>query len=153
MRQSVALHHSSVSVSALKLVLRRFLYLAVIAIATSSSACTGQPIRELQRVRSPDGKVDAVLVLRPTGTVAPDVYQIYIVAHDSPVTWTYMVLSGDKMVNPHLVWKTARLLEFFYSQAHIVTFKNAWECPILETHPVEIRLMPPVDKLAIPDTW
>ncbi len=61
-------------------------------------------MKELQRVPSPDGVVDAVLVMRPTAVVAPDVYEVYVVPHNQMPADKYMVLRGDEFENPRAVW-------------------------------------------------
>ena len=127
--------------------------LAITGLAIGVLACSAPPSKELQRVPSPNGPLDAVLVLRHNPSFVPDLYQIYIVRHGETPTKKGLVLNADKVIDPRLVWKGARLLEFFYSQAHIVLLRNAMESPISGEQPIEIRLMPPGDRLAIPDTW
>ena len=65
----------------------------------------------------------------------------------------YMVLRGDEFENPRVVWRKARFLEIYYTQAAIGFYKNTWQSFDVDNlrYVVEVRLMPPVGKFAIPN--
>jgi hypothetical protein len=126
---------------------------AIALVAYAAFSCGPLPMKEIQRLPSPDGLVDAVLVMRPTAVVAPDVYELYIVPHKGRPRKREMVLRGDKFLDARLAWERPRLLDVYYSQAHIGFFLNAWQSFDVDNlkYVVEIRLVPPAGKFAIPD--
>lgn len=103
--------------------------------------------KELLRVPSPDGVVDAVLVVRLTGTLANMPYFVYIVPSKS-TKMGYAVLLGDDFVGLKLRWSAPRFLEVEFSKGRIVKFKNFWEDRSVQNfkYIVEIRLKPTSDR-------
>jgi hypothetical protein len=96
--------------------------------------------------------VDAVLVMRPTAVVAPDIYELYVVPHQRLQQERDLVLRGERFSGAHLAWNGPRLLELYYSEAFVGKFKNYWESPDVDKlkYVVEIRLVPRANGLAIP---
>lgn len=115
-------------------------------------SCGAAPMKVIERLPSPDGMVDAVLVERPTAAIAADVYELYIVPHKGNPDKRDLILRGDLFSGTRLAWEQSRLLELYYTQAYIIGFKNYWQSPDVDNlkYVVEIRLMPPAGKTAIP---
>jgi hypothetical protein len=107
--------------------LRVLLTYAVITCILSS--CNTRTMKIIQRVPSPDGLVDAILVIRPTAAIAADVYEVYIVSHLGNPRKRDLILSGDLLSNARLEWNHPRLLELHYTAAYIVDFRNYWQSP------------------------
>jgi hypothetical protein len=120
-------------------------------LACSFLSCGAAPMKVIERLPSPDGMVDAVLVKRPTAAIAADVYELYIVPHKGNPDKRDLILRGDLFSGTRLAWEQSRLLELYYTQAYIIGFKNYWQSPDVDSleYVVEIRLMP-TGKTAIP---
>ena len=137
-----------------------------LAIATSLvlsvfflSAC-GDRLTEHRRVTSPNGQLDAVLVIDMYGGAAGGVdSNVYIVPKGAPVHAKpgSEVFSADPMSCGELVWKRDHLLEIHYNIAYIHHFRNTWGLDEVENvgstgerdYEVEIRLMPASDSSAL----
>jgi hypothetical protein len=105
---------------------------------------------EAERVASPDGTVDAVMVGSGCGPLCSDTYQVTVVPKgaSAPTEVEQYAFSADDMVDAQLHWKQPHLLEIVYKKARINDFRNisypfakfgdraSWE------YKVEIRLAP-----------
>jgi hypothetical protein len=86
----------------------------------------GQDTEE-QRLRSPDGKVDAILNRTPTDPLSSDVLSIRL----EPVG-VKQEAKGDVLYATHtdstfaMRWAASRLLEVTYAAGHIYDFDNEW---------------------------
>jgi hypothetical protein len=134
--------------------LARLLLGLSITVLICCSGCRPLPLllesKELQRVTSPDGRVDAVLVVRLEPTVSPNGYEVYIVPHNQKPEQRYLVLGGEKFENARVAWRRARFLEIYYTQGCINVYHNSWQTRDDLSYYVEIRLMPPAEKSEIP---
>ncbi len=113
---------------------------------------------EHSRVTSPDGKLDAVLVVDAYGPAAGGGVDsmVYIVARGAqvPTARAHMIFRADPMTRGTLVWKDAHLLEIHYDVADIYEFHNLWALDEIENVGeegerdayVEIRLAPSSDR-------
>jgi hypothetical protein len=115
-------------------------------------SCSAAPIKVVQRLPSPDGLVDALLVVRPTASIAETVYELYIVPHRGNPRSQDLILRGSLFSQVRIVWRKSRWLDLCYASAYILEFKNYWQSPDVQNleYMVEIRLMPPADKLGLP---
>jgi hypothetical protein len=116
---------------------------------------------EHRRVTSPNGLLDAVLVMDMYGPAAGGGVDsnVYIVPKGAPVHVKpgSEVFSADPMSCGELVWRRDRLLEIHYNIAYIHNFRNTWGLYEVENvgsmgkrdYEVEIRLVPASDSSAI----
>ncbi len=81
---------------------------------------------EVSRVTSPDGIVDAVMVLSNCGAPCPANYSIVVVPRGgkAPADLDQYVFSADDMVNPKLSWNQPHLLQIAFTKALINNFRN-----------------------------
>jgi hypothetical protein len=112
---------------------------------------------ELMRVTSPNGNLDAVLMMYMYGGAVGGGIDsnVYIVRKGAPVIAKpgREVLSADPMTGGHFVWKRDHLLEIHYDIASIHRFRNLWGLNEIENvgdmgqrdFDVEIQLMPASD--------
>ena len=110
-------------------------------------------ISELARVTSPNGRLDAVLIMDIYGPAAGGGVNsnVYIVPKGARVNIKSAreVFSADPMSHAGLVWTRDHLLEIHYDVAIIHEFRNTWDLSEVETedqqkgyYEVELRLMP-----------
>jgi hypothetical protein len=116
---------------------------------------------EVQRVTSPNGQLDAVLVTHPYGPAVGGGVDsnVYIVRKGSPVFDEpgKEILNADPMTGGGLVWKRDHLVEIHYDIAHIQRFRNLWGLHEIEDvgstgdrdYDVELRLVPASDSAAL----
>ena len=102
---------------------------------------------ETERIKSPDGKAEAVLVDSDVGATSAYIFYVYIVEageeiaeEDKPVFSAYSI-KGQK-----ISWLKDRFLEIKYEKAKISNFSN-YEYPLSEEsdYLVEIRQTPTED--------
>lgn len=118
-------------------------YLLLIPIVAAVRSTT----RELARVTSPDGDVDAVLdEIRPGFVTEPYFYRVYIVrAGSHEFKDEDEVVEATGLGAAKMAWVVPRLLEIPYSNACINKFSNNWSHMSDDRYVVEIRLIPPAD--------
>lgn len=99
---------------------------------------------EIQRLRSPDGKVDAVLVRCNGGATTSYSYRLSLVPPGGKNEDGDETLLADHVSNLELSWAKPKFLEIHYQQARIFRFSNFWESAKIENgrYIVEIRLVP-----------
>ncbi|MHB8381660.1 MAG: hypothetical protein ACYDC3_04895 [Candidatus Binataceae bacterium] len=100
--------------------------------------------RELLRVSSPDGRIDAVLV-EPIIKYFGKTLSVYLVPKgEAPPAWgPVMGISGvDRM--PTLLWREPQLLEIGFERGCVERFSNLWHSNDIERgdYYVEIGLAP-----------
>lgn len=114
---------------------RAFTFLAVIAVAFALFACKrGREAEvtrseELQRVTSPSGQLDAVLVHVDGGGAAGGwEWYVYIVPQGQPVIMAnaHPIFNAGTMTAGRLLWSREHLLEIHYDVAYINQFRNLW---------------------------
>lgn len=103
--------------------------------------------KELQRLTSPDGVVDAVLVEKLTNATDGIPYLVYIVPAGSHSLW-HPVLVGDDFVGFKLMWKNPRFLAVRFKKGRVFSFTNLWWSKHVDNfrYVVEIRLEPTEDR-------
>lgn len=108
-------------------------------------------LKEIARVPSPDGVVDAVMIRDNCGAPCSYGYTVFIVPKGETVPNDFErdVFSADDMPDQKLVWKQPHLLNISYSRALIYKFRNM-AYPLGEfgakeknwNYKVEIQLVP-----------
>ncbi len=83
-------------------------------------------LKEIARVTSPDGAVDAVMIRDNCGAPCSYGYTVFIVprGETAPSDYERDVFSADDMLDEKLVWKQPHLLAISYSRALIYKFRN-----------------------------
>jgi len=95
-------------------------------VSTAANRVFPLALKEIARVSSPDGAVDAVMIRDNCGAPCSYGYSIFIVPKGTtaPKNFAQVVFSADDMVNGTLVWKQPHLLAVSYSKATIQKFRN-----------------------------
>jgi hypothetical protein len=83
-------------------------------------------LKEIARVTSPDGRVDAVIVRDNCGAPCSYGYTVFVLPNgeSTPHDFERAVFSADDMLDEKLVWKQPHLLAISYSRALIYKFRN-----------------------------
>ena len=111
--------------------------------------------KEVNRYKSPDLAVEAVIIAGKGGATIDDSLAVYVVPAGAQVSHG----SSDKPVfiamhvkEFKIVWRKPQFLEIQYEQAKVVQFKNFWETSKLQNSPyvVEIRLAPTTGDFSLP---
>jgi hypothetical protein len=100
--------------------------------------------RELVRVTSPDGSVDAVSV-RPIVRYFNAPSALYLVRKQDPApAWGPVLRLTEDPESPRLVWKGPQLLEVQFERGCVEGFTNLWHSNDIEggRYYIEIRLAP-----------
>lgn len=107
----------------------------------------GPAKKQLERVPSPDGVVDAVLVAKLVNATVATPYLVYIVPSGSS-SFRRPVLVGDDFVDLKLIWKGPRLLVIRFTKGEIFEFTNLWRSGSVQKfkYLVEIKLEPLNDR-------
>jgi hypothetical protein len=103
-------------------------------------------VSEIQRFRSPDGKLEAVLVERQTGATVSTPTELYLVNVGQRIGEN-PVFVADKTNGLILKWTSPSTITIWYSKARIFRFTNFWQpagAPL-----IEIRLLP-TDARSVP---
>ena len=103
--------------------------------------------REVLRVTSPDGQIDAIFVEPRVRSISKD-SALYLVPKGEPVPPRGPQLRGvDFKQPPALVWKRSHLLAMNYSRGCVSNFVNLWHSYDLDDgrYYVELTLSPTVD--------
>lgn len=103
--------------------------------------------KEIMRVKSPDSKVDAVVITRDVGATSAEATFIYLIPHGRKINENdddNTVFIGDYVKNLNVLWSEWRFLEIHYDEARISKFKNYWESQEVDDYHyhVEIKLFP-----------
>jgi hypothetical protein len=103
---------------------------------------------EVSRCKSPDKKVEAILIETNGGATTPFRYLLYLVAVGNSPSKDDLVLEAIHIENFEIKWKKSKFLEIKYTNARIFHFQNIWEppsyAPDRDAHKkaVELRLVP-----------
>ena len=104
--------------------------------------------REVSRVASPDGKVEAVLDEVNGGATTSYSYALYLVPKGTTkLPSSDVVFVADHTENLQIEWAEAKLLHIKYREARIFQFSNFWQSKEVDSfqYVVELRLMPTTD--------
>lgn len=106
---------------------------------------------EIERVSSPDGVVDAVLVRGDGGATTSFSYSVFLVPAATSFDQTAPLFEHDRglFVADHqegleLVWRKPKFLEIRFAKARIFQFSNFWHSREVDDfrYTVEVRLVP-----------
>jgi hypothetical protein len=146
----------------LKIIIKIVLSCLILICLCNLTGCSGSlagdwVYKETQRVNSPDGQVEAVIIEGDAGATTSKETMIVIVASGGKIdtkklTQSDTVFRASHLKNFKVDWKQAKLLEVQYDEARIDQFRNLWE--ISEgrdiSYPVEIRLAPTSPTFSVP---
>ena len=116
------------------------------------SVVNGDKIEE-QRIRSPDGKVDAILERTPTDPLSSDVLSVRLAPVGAKLEWEGVILYATHTDSTFKMrWLADRLLEISYGTGHMSGFDNEWWTYRLDpkgenAYFVEIRLIKTIPEL------
>lgn len=82
---------------------------------------------EMDRLTSPDGKVDCVLVQRNCGATTSYVYNIFLVSKGKSIGKADPVFRADHVKDLTMQWQATKRLELRYKEARIFHFSNFWQ--------------------------
>jgi hypothetical protein len=107
-------------------------------------SCSSEDVKEIQRVLSPDGQVEAVLATSEPHTTIARTTHLYVVPRGRARTDADLIMVGDYFSGVSIIWKDSRLLQIHYVAGRVFKFKNFWLSKDVENfrHVVEIRLVP-----------
>ena len=85
-----------------------------------------QRLQEIARATSPDGAVDAVLLVNGCGAMCADNYLVTVVPKgtNAPAEIEDYLFSADDMAGEQIRWRQSHLLEISYKKALIYQFRN-----------------------------
>ncbi len=114
----------------------------------------------MERIKSPDGIVDAVHVQGNCGATTSFSEHIFIVQSGTktpPPRKRYQVFSADHVKGLRVKWREPKVLEIHYKEARIFDFTNFWQSKDVQnfSYVVEIRLRPETEdySLSRSDRW
>jgi len=115
--------------------------LLLICVWNVQIACTSPPAKEIARVRSPDGLVEAVVWFNPSPFfLTSDDYEVYLVRTGGSADAGRRVLVAEHVNRIEPRWAKTGLLELHYD-ASIRLFENNWWTPSEPSYRVEIVLI------------
>lgn len=103
---------------------------------------------EVARFRSPDEKLEAVLISGSAGATTATVSRIYITRAGERVeseSDKNLVFTSDHTKELKPVWRDSHVLQIHYEEARIHQFRNFWET-------TEVRLIPASSDHSLPIT-
>lgn len=113
--------------------------------------------KEVGRIKSPDGQVEALIVTGEAGATTSLETLVLIVEPGGQVKTQKLLNSKAMFRASHLknfkvVWKEPKLLEIQYDEARIDQFKNLWESWKGRdmSYAVEVRLNPTSSTFSVP---
>jgi len=131
----------------------RPLRIAAVSVLCVLASCADENVQgtEKARVSSPDGVVDAVLIVKETDATVATPSELYVVPKGTKPTKSAMIMRGDYFANVSLKWKEPRFLELHYDTGRVFTFKNFWQSAEVSnnSYVVEIRLKPMRDSFSL----
>ncbi len=106
---------------------------------------------EIERIQSPDKKVEVVIVTSNGGATTSIAYHIYIVQAGKEYTKGFELLTADHVSKCIVAWKKDKLLTIKYKNARIFHFSNFWHSDKLDNwkYVVELRLEPSTEDFSL----
>lgn len=116
-------------------------FIAVTAGCGFLSPCTET---QAERVKSTDGKVEAVLVKKNCGATTSESFNVFIVGSGNKTEEKDLIFSADHVDGFSLSWRDTKFLEIRYKQARIFQFTNFWHSKDVDNfaYVVEVRETP-----------
>jgi hypothetical protein len=111
-------------------------------IAVSGCSFLAGPLTELQRVTSPDGRVDAVVAERATGATVATPTLLFLGPKGARLEDMAERIAADHAGGASVRWIEDRFLEFSFNTARIYRFTNFWYFQNDAEYVVEIKLRP-----------
>jgi hypothetical protein len=136
---------------ALSLLLTAAIASALLCTAGCTNIAGEWQYEEMQRVKSPDGVVDAVLVRGGGGATTGFSFSIFLVRSGTGFDQKAASFEQDRAVfrsdhhdGLHLVWTKPQFLEIRFAKARIFHFANFWHSSDVQNYRyvVEVRLIP-----------
>ena len=123
--------------------------LAAIALLASTYGC-GASDEEVKRIPSPDGVVEAVIVLVHGGATVALFHDVYIVPKGARTQEEHRILKADRVDNLRVVWAEVRQLSLCFDHARIFNFTNFWHSRDVQNfnYVVNIRLVQSPERAA-----
>jgi hypothetical protein len=97
-----------------------------LGIAAFLVGCDDGVLRELKRLPSPDGRVDAVLARYEGNATVGFVYKVYILPPGIEFDDEHPLLIADKTDGPDIAWAGEKKLIITYEEMRIFNFSNFW---------------------------
>src|SRR5437879_8009429 len=88
--------------------------------------------QEVKRVRSPDGRVEAVLIQTNAGATTGFGFEVFLVPTGANPKTGSELFRADRVVNLDLHWRESMVLEIAYDQGRIFHFSNFWNSADLD---------------------
>jgi hypothetical protein len=100
--------------------------------------------QEIKRVRSPDERVEAVLIQTNAGATTAFSYEVFLVPTGATPKKGNELFRADQIINLELRWRQPKSLEIAYEQGRIFHFSNFWNSQDVDNfrHVVEVTLIP-----------
>ena len=110
------------------------------------------PHKELKRITSPDGAVDAILARVETDSLSADGFAVYLAAAGKELDLESLefdrkVFYANRIDDLELVWRESKFLEIRYARGDIFDFRNNWR--LHSDYTVEIRIMPKSESFSL----
>ncbi len=110
------------------------------------------PHKELKRVTSPDGAVDAILARVETASLSADGFAVYLAAAGKEIdlqslAFDRKVFYANRIDDLELMWREPKFLEIRYSRGDIFDFCNNWW--LRSDYIVEIRIVPKSESFSL----
>lgn len=96
--------------------------------------------REAQRIPSPDGKVEAVILTHDAGATTGIAYHVALVPRGGAPDLDESVLVADKVSALSVSWQDATHLSVHVGQARIFHFTNFWQSREVDDFAHVVRL-------------
>ncbi len=110
------------------------------------------PHKELKRITSPDGAVDAILARVEADSLSADGFAVYLGAAGKELDLQSLefdrkVFYASRIDDLELVWREPKFLEIRYSRGDIFNFHNNWW--LHSDYTVEIRIIPKSESFSL----
>ncbi len=130
---------------------RSVIFYYSILMALCFCGCSQCTYEEIDRVTSPDSKVDAVHIRGNCGATTSFTDHVFLVPKGEKTpdpADDFQCLLADHTSGLKLIWTDAKVLDIIYREARIYRFTNFWHTEKLDnySHIVEIRLNPSRDR-------
>lgn len=100
-----------------------FLSILVMVGCEKMNPCTDS---EVDRIRSPDGKVDVIIVNRNCGATTKDVYRVSLAQAGEIPDKNSSIFLADNVEDLHIAWLAPKKLVISYKAARIFNYINFW---------------------------
>jgi len=95
---------------------------------------------EINRKKSPDSKVEAVLTRINSGATSSYAYYIYIVPSGEDIKNYREIFKADNVQNLEIIWKKDKLLYIKYKKGRIFHFTNFWHSKKIQNYEYQVKI-------------